>query len=162
MTGPSVETTPVPDGWARTVPDSSVLRMSQAFTKVTVPLADVERVATLYGTLLGAEPQARMPMPDAGLLVVSMDGLVVTTALSDGASDADVTRVILVPGLDELPPRLERAGFTVLDEPIDVPPGRLMHTRDPDGSISEWIEYRPLPGERPATPLFQELPEHLR
>lgn len=78
-------------------------------------------------------------MPEAELLVLSIDGLVVTAAPMDDDAAADrATRVLLLPGLDELHQPLRRAGVKVLDDPVEAPAGRLAHTRDPGSSISEW------------------------
>ena len=156
MTGDEPETaapvTAVPAGWARTSPDSSNLLVPQVLSPIYVAMGELDATVEAYETALGVEVVARLPMPELGVTIISVGGLAIIGRTAE-ARDVDdgVDRIIMVADLDSAAQRIVAAGMEVVLAPVPVPPGRLMHVRGPNGSLDEWLEYRPLPGESPAS-----------
>jgi predicted enzyme related to lactoylglutathione lyase len=157
------------------MPDSSQLESPRVFSPIHVHINELDQTVEAYSTALGVHPDARLPMPDVGVTVVSVGGVVVVATaetqdaegmafgmsvrapgdpdLSKSRDTNGVARVILAADLDTIASRVTQAGMVIAMAPIAIPAGRLMYVVGPDGSVTEWLEYRPLPGEEPAVPV---------
>lgn len=98
---------------------------------------DIERLRSFYAELFGAVEDMSVPGKDGPFFVTLRFGGA-SLGLVDyekGAKVAPgrVTVAVFVPNVDELVPKVERAGGTVLGPAKDMPWGhRVAHITDPD------------------------------
>ena len=150
-TVPSLPTLP-PDWW-RITPDSSDLLAPRAFHVAFVPRSEVGHHAAIWSQSLGLQPDCWMPLDEMGLTVTTFGGIALVGATEDAlAAVGSVRSVIIVPDLDVTLDNLRRIGATVIDGPRQLPVGRSVYVTMPDGTVAEWTEHRPRPGELPSSP----------
>lgn len=133
-------------GWARRRPDSSAMTAPRVFSPVYVASGALGDAVAAYSAVLGVSVESRLPMPELGVTVVALGGVVII-GHEHSAEVIRVARVVLVADLDRAAEQVLAAGMEITLAPMSIPPGRLMHVRAADGAIDEWLEYRPLPGE---------------
>lgn len=150
MTVPQYTPSPPPEGWWRAAPDSSSMAGVRAHVVVFVPLDEVDRHARSWATSLGAEPDARLPLPEMGLTVVTVGAVAVIGATPQAlAVVGEVKSVVLVADLDVAMARFAAAGITIDAGPFQVAVGRAVYVTTSDGTHCEWVEHRPRPDELP-------------
>jgi predicted enzyme related to lactoylglutathione lyase len=100
---------------------------------------DIERLSSFYATLFGAEEQMRVPGDEGPFFVMLRlgDAGLGLVAYERGAEAAPgrIVVAVFVENVDELLPRVEPAGGTLLGPANDMPWGhRVAHITDPDGN----------------------------
>lgn len=149
MTVPAYAPAAPPAGWWRTHPDSSGLTKPHPYVVVFVPLDDVDRHAQSWADVLALPLHARLPVPDRGLVVITVGHIAVIGATEQAlAAVGHVRTVVLVPDLDEAMSRFPAAGITIETGPFPVAVGRSVYVTTADGSFCEWVEHRPRPSEQ--------------
>ncbi len=146
-------TTAPPPGWWRRTPDSSDLPAPRPLTAIFVPRDDVDRHAAAWSGVLGVPADVRMPLDEMGLTVMTVGHIAIVGA-TEAAREAvgSVRIVVVVAHLDHTLEELERIGATIIKGPMTIPAGRSVYVTMPDGTVAEWVEHRPRPGERPSGP----------
>jgi predicted enzyme related to lactoylglutathione lyase len=120
---------------------------------VFVPRAEVDRHAANWSQVLGVPADTRMPVDEFGLTVMTVGHIAIVGATEAARAAVGAVRsVIVVADLDHALGELERIGATIIDGPMTIPPGRSVYVTMPDGTVAEWVEHRPRPGERPSGP----------
>lgn len=100
---------------------------------------DIERLSSFYVTLFGAEEHLRVPGDEGPFFVMLRLGAagLGLVAYEKGAAAAPgrIVVAVVVEDVDDLLPRVEPAGGTVLGPANDMPWGhRVAHVTDPDGN----------------------------
>ena len=108
----------------------------------------LEATVSFYEGLLDQPCELRFSYPEVGLTLASVGDVLIIAG--DGSALAPFRRTsytILVSDLDTYAERLSALGAVVIEEPKTVPTGRNMLVQHPDGSVVEYVEHRPRPGE---------------
>lgn len=101
---------------------------------------DIERLRSFYTKVFDAEEHLRVPGKNGPFLVELRRGGAAGLGLVANKKGADtapgrITVAVFVENVDELLPRVEPAGGTVLGPANDMPWGhRVAHITDPDGN----------------------------
>ncbi|MBF6618863.1 MAG: VOC family protein [Patulibacter sp.] len=150
---PSPNDTAPPEGWFRDTPDSSSLPAPRVLVPVLLDPQDLVPAIEFYETMQDVRCDMRLPLPDIGLDVAVVGGFSLIAGTTEARKPASGLRAIVtVADADEAHERLVAAGVEILQPPFAAPVGRLMYARHADGTVAEYIEHRPRPGEagRPA------------
>ncbi len=140
---------PLPDRWFRSDPDSSSLAAPRLLARVTVHPDHLDERIALYESVLGVACDARMPMPDAGLELVTVGNvLLIGNPAPPGEAARATAFTLLVASVPDLVAALERAAAVVTEPVATGPAGRRARVRLADGTLVELIDHRPLPEER--------------
>jgi predicted enzyme related to lactoylglutathione lyase len=117
--------TSIPAGRARRMPDSSALESPRVFSPICVDMEELDQTVDAYSVALGVDVDARLPMPEFGVTVVSVGGLAIVGETREVGDSASVARVILVSELDAAATRIAAAGREIATAPVAIPAGRL-------------------------------------
>lgn len=142
-----------PESWFRDTPDSSSLTAPRVLVPVFLDPEELVPAIEFYETLQGVKADMRLPLPDIGLDVAVVGGFSLISGTEEARKPASALRAIVtVADADIAHERLVAAGVEILQAPFPADVGRLMYARHADGTVAEYIEHRPRPGEagRPA------------
>jgi hypothetical protein len=93
--------------------------------------------------LVGREPDIRIPLPHVGVELVAIgDFFIITGSTNAIASFRDVLGPIIVDDLEETQTLLEKSGAEITDPISEVSTGRILFSRNPDGIMIEWLQWR--------------------
>ena len=101
---------------------------------------DAEKTLALLQPLHAGQPHLRFRFNDWDLIGIG-DILIV------GGTDESIAPIrgsigpLIVDDLDETLTLLETAGAEITQRPVDVPTGRMLYARHPDGSIVEYVQW---------------------
>lgn len=142
-----------PEGWFRDTPDSSALTAPRVLVPVFLDPDELAPAIAFYEALQGVKADMRLPLPDIGLDVAVVGGFSLIAGTEEARKPASALRAIVtVADADVAHEQLIAAGVEILQAPFPADVGRLMYAKHADGTVAEYIEHRPRPGEagRPA------------
>jgi len=129
-------------------PDSSDRAQPLVMVRVLIAPEQLEPTIALYERLLGVHCDLRFAYPEMDLSLASVGNMLLIAGREEAlAPFAHVAMTLLVASLDAEIARFEELGIELLEAPKAVPTGRNLLARHPDGSIVEYVEHRPQPGE---------------
>ncbi len=103
---------------------------------------DINSALEFYEELLGTPAAMRFEIPQIGLELVQIEGILLIAGSDEALKPFRSTQAtFLVDSLDEFEAYLERKGAEILRGPDKVPTGRNMTVRHPDGSVIEYVEH---------------------
>jgi predicted enzyme related to lactoylglutathione lyase len=145
---PSPNDTAPPEGWFRANPDSSALTAPRVLVPVFLDPDELDPAIGFYEQLQGVKADMRLPLPDIGLDVAVVGGFSLISGTDEAREPASALRAIVtVADADVAHERLVAAGVEILQAPFGADVGRLMYAKHADGTVAEYIEHRPRPGE---------------
>ncbi len=137
-----------PESWFRDNPDSSSLTAPRVLVPVFLDPEELEPAIAFYEQLQGVKADMRLPLPDIGLDVAVVGGFSLISGTEEARKPASALRAIVtVADADVAHRRLIDAGVEILQAPFAADVGRLMYAKHADGTVAEYIEHRPRPGE---------------
>lgn len=93
--------------------------------------------------LIGRDPDLRIPLPDIGVELVAIGDFFIITGSTDAiAPFRNVLGPVIVDDLEGTQALLEQSGAEITTPISDVSTGRLLFSRNPDGVVIEWLEWR--------------------
>jgi predicted enzyme related to lactoylglutathione lyase len=112
----------------------------EAYSRVFVESDALDRTVTFYEALTGGYQSLRFDYPEMGQTLVAISSPPISLLVIAGPSSArarfQATPLTLrVDDLDAAKRLLEREGAAVIEEPKQVPIGRNMRARHPDGLV---------------------------
>jgi predicted enzyme related to lactoylglutathione lyase len=137
-----------PPGWFRHAPDSSGLTAPRVLVPVFLEPDALDGAIAFYEGFQGVKADMRLPLPDIGLEVAVVGGFSLIAGTEEAREPASALRAIItVADADVAHRGLVAAGVEILQAPFRADVGRLMYARHADGTVAEYIEHRPRPGE---------------
>lgn len=145
---PSPHDVAPPEGWFRENPDSSTLAAPRVLVPVFLDTDQLAPAIAFYEATQGVTCDMRLPLPSIGLDVAVVGGFSLISGTEEARRPASGLRAIVtVADADVTHERLVAAGAEILQAPFSADVGRLMYAKHADGTITEYIEHRPRPGE---------------
>jgi len=130
--------------------DSSDRAQPLVMVRVLIAPEQLEPTIALYERVLGTPCDLRFAYPEMDLYLASVGNVLLIAGPEEAlAPFAQTAMTLLVASLDAEIARFEELGIELLEPPKEVPTGRNLLARHPDGSIVEYVEHRPQPGEAP-------------
>jgi predicted enzyme related to lactoylglutathione lyase len=119
----------------------------EAYSRVFVEADALDRTVAFYKTLTGGSQSLRFDYPEMGLTLVALSSTPLSVLVIAGPSSArgrfQATALTLrVDDLDAARLLLEREGAAIIEAPNEVPTGRNMRARHPDGLVVEYVQHR--------------------
>jgi hypothetical protein len=113
----------------------------KTYTRVVTSRLDDSLIPLKH--LVGREPDLRIPLPDVGVEIVAIgDFFIIAGAAEAIASFRNVLGPVIVDDLEETQALLEQSGAEITAPISKVSTGRLLFSRNPDGVVIEWLEWR--------------------
>lgn len=116
------------------------MKVKKVLTRIYVN--DMERPLAFYEELFGITCERRFKFIEVGLELAQV-GDVLLLAGSDESLQPfrDTKMTLLVDSLDDFLVHLMKSGCEMVSEPRNVPTGRNMTVRHPDGTVVEYVEH---------------------
>jgi len=93
-------------------------------------------------TLVGRDPDLRIPLPDIGVELVAIGDFFIIAGSTDAiAPFRNVLGPVIVDDLEETQALLEQSGAEIIAPISNISTGRLLFSRNPDGVVIEWLEW---------------------
>ena len=122
------------------------MKILATLVRLYLPLDQFDDAVRFYVSLLGEEPQLRFTYQLYGLELVQVGTMLLIGGSSESIEPFARTKAtFLVECLDEFATGLPTMGAEILEGIREVPTGRNMLVRHPDGAIVEYVEHRPRP-----------------
>jgi predicted enzyme related to lactoylglutathione lyase len=129
-------------------PSSEARDVPLVLTRILLAPEAFEDAVALYEDLLGVRCDLRFAYPEMELFLASIGNVLLIAGREEALEPFRATdATFLVSALEPYAGRVRAAGGEVLEPPKDVPTGRNMLVRHPDGALVEYVEHRPQPGE---------------
>jgi predicted enzyme related to lactoylglutathione lyase len=110
---------------------------------VYVEPAALEPAIAFYEAVQGVALDRRFSMPSRGLELATVGGFVLVAGGAEALSRVQhVQATIAVEALEPVIAAMSAAGAAILDGPRDVPTGRNLTARHPDGTVVEYVQPR--------------------
>ncbi|MDF2640553.1 MAG: glyoxalase [Novosphingobium lindaniclasticum] len=108
-----------------------------------VPIAAFDETVRFYEALLGETARLRLdPVPGEHRIAQVSAMLIVGASPDRLAAMSEVQAAYLVDDLDALATALPGMDAAILEPAQDIPTGRFMMVRHPDGMVVEYVEHR--------------------
>ena len=109
---------------------------------VRIYVNDLDSAIAFYQKLTKHTVNRRFEMPQNGLELASIDDLLLICGKEEDLNPFKQTNAtFLVDSLDEFKDFLESVGSTIIREPSQVPTGKNMTVKHPDGMVAEYVEH---------------------
>ena len=109
---------------------------------VRIYVNDLDTAITFYSKLSNKTVDMRFKMPLNNLELASIDDLLLIGGKEEDLKPFKQTKVtFLVDSIEEFRDFLEVNGSTIIREPSQVPTGKNMTVKHPDGLVAEYVEH---------------------
>lgn len=118
------------------------MKILDVLTRVYLPPDTLEQAITFYEGLFGQPCRLRFTYAAARLELAQVGGMLLIAGSADDLEPFLATRTtIIVDSLEACRRYLEQAGVQLLSPPREVPTGRNMRVKHPDGLVVEYVEH---------------------
>lgn len=105
-------------------------------------VTDLDQTLEFYEALLGTSAAMRFEIPQIGLELAQIGNILLIAGSEETLKPFRITQAtFLVDSLDEFRTFLEEKGADIIRGPAEVPTGRNMTVKHPDGSVIEYVEH---------------------
>ena len=106
-------------------------------------LEDMDAAVTFYESLVGQRARLRFDYPERQLKLAQVASILLIAGTPESLEPfTDTHMTFLVDDLGAYEQHLPDLGVEIIRAPQDVPTGRNMLVRHPDGSVVEYVEHR--------------------
>ena len=118
------------------------MKVLGVMTRIYLVPANLDGAVAFYETLLGVKCDLRFEYAEAGLELAGIGPMLLIAGSEEKLHSFRQTQAtIIVDSIEDFRNWLQEAGAVILEEPKNVPTGRNMRVRHPDGTIIEYVEH---------------------
>ncbi|MCQ1535386.1 VOC family protein [Methanosarcina sp. KYL-1] len=116
------------------------MKILQTLSRLYIP--SLNPTLEFYEELLGTSAGMRFEIPQIGLELAQVGNILLIAGSEEALKPFRATQAtLLVDSIDEFKAFLEEKGAEIIRGPTEVPTGRNMTVKHPDGSILEYVEH---------------------
>ncbi|MEA4901044.1 VOC family protein [Desulfitobacterium sp.] len=111
-------------------------------TLIRVTVNDLDSALSFYENLLGIKAQSRFGYPEMKLELATVGDILLIAGSKEVLKPfQDTNGTFLVDSVEEFKNYLEQQGGKIIGRIKDVPTGRNMIVKHPDGAVIEYVEH---------------------
>jgi len=107
-----------------------------------VYIADLDSALSFYENLLGTKVEMRFALPQANLELANVGDILLIAGSEESLKQfKDTKGTFLVDSLEDFKDFLQKSGGKILIGPNNVPTGKNMTAKHPDGTVFEYVQH---------------------